>query len=302
MSSEYRICHNCGASLTANEAYCPRCGAQFVEPIVQQPGEFEPFPPEQPSASEPTEPHAAQPQQPVILPPPPQSQASYPPQGQGYTPPPSTPASYGQQMPVTPGQVGGPPQPPTSDTDNRLRMNLIIGLIVVVVILLLAIGGFFIFSNQKNNPSPATTPTPGVIPTPTPTPTPGTTPTPTPTSVPFQVTTIDMSVNPLTIAGMSCGTQLTVTYTATFNVLPKGPGGAVQFTYTTDGGRTTKTGLVQFNPGQTSKQFQFTSSGTLALNGAFPGSGQVTMTSPNVVSSQTAIPSGSCTPVPSATP
>jgi hypothetical protein len=235
--------------------------------------------------------------------------ASYPPQSQGYVPPPSTPAGYGQQVPGTPGQVGGPPQPPTSDKDSRNRFNLIIGLIVLVLILLGGLIGLFVFVSQRNNPA-ATTPTPGVTPTatatptstPTPTPTHGTTPTATPTSVPFQVTTIEMVVNPLTINGMPCGTQLTVTYTATFNVPAKGPGGAVQFTYTTDGGRTTKTGLVQFNPGQTSKQFQFASSGMLELNGAFPGTGQVTTTSPNVVSSQTAIPTGACTPAPTSTP
>lgn len=299
MSSQYRICHNCGASLTANEAYCTRCGAQYVEPIVQQPGGFEPFPPEQPSTSEPTEPHVAQPQQPVVLPPPPPSQASYPPQGQGYAPPPSPSASYGQQVPVTPGQVGGPAQPPTSDTDNRFRMNLIIGLIVLVVTLLGGLVGLFVFASQRTNTTPGTTPTPGVTPTPTATPsstsTPGTTPTP--TSVPFQVTTVDLSVSPLSIAGQSCGTQLTVTYTATFNVLPKGPGGAVQFTYTTDGGRTTKTGVVQFGSGQTSKQFPFPASGTLELNGAFPGAGQVTITSPNTLSSQAVTPSGTCTPI-----
>ena len=106
-----------------------------------------------------------------------------------------------------------------------------------------------------------------------------------------------MAVSPLTIANMSCGTQLTVTYTATFNVLAKGPGGAVQFTYTTDGGRTSKTGIVQFSPGQTSKQFQFPASGTLELNGAFPGAGQVTTTSPNTISSQAVTPSGACIPV-----
>ncbi len=296
MSSQYRICHNCGASLTANEAYCPRCGAQYVEPIVQQPGEFQPFPPEQGAG----ELQVAQPQQPVVLPPPPQQQVPYPPQGQGYAPPSESP-SYGQETPVVPGpeQAGGLSQTPTSDNDNRLRINLIIGLIVLVVILLLVIGGFVIFSNQKNNPS-ATTPTPVV--TPTHTPTPGTTPTPTPTAVSFKVTTIDMTVNPVTVSGINCGAQLTVVYTATIHVLPNGPGGAVQYMYTTDGGRTSKTGLVQFSPGQTSNQFQFSSSGILALNGAFPGSGQVTTTSPNSVSSQTIIPSGSCTPAPTTTP
>src|SRR5260370_28856535 len=97
MSQPYRICHNCGASLTPDQAYCPRCGAQYVEPIVQQPGEFEPFPPEQPAAASPVEPYVAQ--QPVV--PPPQPQAPYPPQGQRYAPPsapsPYSPASYGPQ-------------------------------------------------------------------------------------------------------------------------------------------------------------------------------------------------------------
>ena len=298
MSSQYRICHNCGASLTPGETYCPRCGAQYVEPIVQKPGEFEPFPPDQVNASDQTEPYEVQPQQPVVLPP--QQQAPYPPQGQGYvqpTPPsPYAASGYNQQVP---GQVGGPPQPP-EDTTQGLNTSLVIGLVVAAVLLLLFVGGLFYVLGQRNNTSPGLTPTPGVTPTPTPTATatPGKTPTPTPTSVPFQVTTIDMAVSPLTIAGMSCGTQLNVTYTATFNVLPKGPGGAVQFTYTTDGGHTSKTGVKQISPGQTSIQFQFPASGTLPPNGgAFPGSGQVTTTSPNVLSSQVITPSGACTPV-----
>ncbi len=298
MRSQYRICHNCGASLTLDETRCPRCGAQYVEPIVQKPGEFEPFPPDQANASGQTEPYEVQPQQPVVLPP--QQQAPYPPQGQGYvqpTPPsPYAASGYNQQVP---GQVGGPPQPP-EDTTQGLNTSLVIGLVVAAVLLLLFVGGLFYVLGQRNNTSPGLTPTPGVTPTPTPTATatPGKTPTPTPTSVPFQVTTIDMAVSPLTIAGMSCGTQLNVTYTATFNVLPKGPGGAVQYTYTTDGGHTSKTGVKQISPGQTSIQFQFPASGTLPPNGgAFPGSGQVTTTSPNVLSSQVITPSGACTPV-----
>jgi hypothetical protein len=299
MSSQHRICHNCGASLTENEAYCPRCGARYVEPIVQQPGEFDPFPPERQDASEQTEPYVAQPQQQVVLPPPPQSQAPYPPQARGYVPP--APA-YSQQTGVSPGQVGGPSQPPTSDEDNRFRANIIIGLIVLVVLLLLGFVGLFVFVGQRNNstvttPTPGVTPTPTSKPTPTPTATPGKTPTPTPTPIPFKVTTIDVSVNPVSIAGMSCGSQLTVVYTATVHVLANGPGGAVQYTYTTDGGRTHQNGVVQFSPGQTSNQVQFSSSGTLAPNGAFPGSGQITTTNPNSVSSQTITPSGSCTPV-----
>jgi len=301
MSSQYRTCHNCGATLAPGETRCPRCGAQYIEPIIQRPGEFDPFPPDPANASGQTEPYEVQPQQPVILPPPPQ-QAPYAPQSQGYvqpsSPPPYADSGYNQQVP---GQVGGPPEPPESDTRQGMNTSLIIGLVVAAVLLLVLVGGLFYVLGQRNNNSTATTPTPGVTPTPTPTATatatPGTTPTPTPTSVPFQVTTINLTVNPLSIAGKSCGTQLTVTYTATFNVLSKGPGGAVQYTFTTDGGRTNNTGVVQFSPGETSVQRQFTASGTLELNGAFPGAGQVTTTSPNSVSSQAVTPSGACTPV-----
>ena len=235
---------------------------------------------------------------------PPQQQAPYPPQGQGYVQPSQTPpyaaSGYNQQVP---GQVGGPPQPPESDTNQGINTSLIIGLVIAAVLLLLLVGGLFYVLGQRNTNTPALTPTPGTTQTPTPTPgttptpTPGTTPTPTPTSVAFQVTTINLSVSPLTVDGKSCGSQATFTYTATFNVLPKGPGGAVQFTYTTDGGRTSKTGVVQFSPGQTNMQFQFPASGALVPNGAFPGAGQVTTTSPNTISSQAVTPSGACTPV-----
>ncbi len=300
MSSQYRICHNCGAAIAPGQAHCPQCGAPYAEQPVQQSGEFDAFPPDQTRASEQTEPYEAQPQQPVVLPPL-QQQPPYPPQGQGYGQPPQpspyTAGAYDQQA----GQDGEPPQIPESDTKQGFNISLIIGLVVVVVLLLLLVGGLFFVLGQRNTNSTATTPTPGVTPTPTPiataTATPGTTPTPTPTAVPFQVSTINVTVDPLSIAGNSCGKQLTITYTATFNVLAKGPGGAIQFTYTTDGGRTTKTGVVQLSPGETSMQFKFPSSGTLELNGAFPGAGQVTTTSPNTVSSQAVTPSGACTPV-----
>ncbi len=301
MSERYRMCQNCGTSFIAGETHCPRCGAQYVEPIVHQPGEFEPFPPQNPEASGPTGPQEAQ--QPVVLPPPHDL-------GAPSAPSPDTSGGEGHQTPVTPepGQVDGPPQPPISQTERDLRISLIISIVVAVVLLLIIDSGLFYFLGQRANPTqgptpaPGATPTPTLVTTPTPTPTPVTTPTPTPTSVPFQVTVIDMSVSPLSTAAMLCGTQLTVTYTATFHVLPNGHGGAVQFIYTTDGGRTTKSGLVQFSPGETSKQFQFTSTGTLAQNGAFPGVGQVTITSPNALFSQALTPGGSCTPVPTPTP
>ncbi len=179
MSQQYRICHNCGASLTPDQTYCPHCGATYIEPIVQQPGEFEPFPPEQPAASSSIQPYAAE--QPVVLPPP-QPQVPYPPSA----PSPYPPTSYGQQTPVTPesGQVDGSTQPPGSQNGQGLRISVIIGAVVVLLLLLGGVGGLFYYLGQQNGSTPGTTPTPGVTPTPTPTPTPGVTPTPTPTPTP----------------------------------------------------------------------------------------------------------------------
>ena len=82
MSNQYRICQNCGATLAPGETHCPRCGVPYVDQVIQKPGEFEPFPPDQANASGQTEPYEVQPQQPVILPSP-QQQAPYPPQGRG---------------------------------------------------------------------------------------------------------------------------------------------------------------------------------------------------------------------------
>jgi hypothetical protein len=166
MSQQYRICHNCGASLTPDQAFCPRCGAQYVEPIMQQP----------------------------VVPPPPQAQAPYQPQGQGYapppTPPPSYPSSYGQQGQMTPGQVGDSPQLPPPQTGRGVSPFLVIAIVIVVLLLLVGIGRLFYNLSQQHSTNPGTTPTPGITPTATPTPgitptatpTPGITPTPTPTS------------------------------------------------------------------------------------------------------------------------
>ena len=152
MTLQYRICHNCGASLAPDQAYCPRCGAQYIEPVIQEPGA--PLPP-------------------------PQAQAPY----QGYAPPPTSspnyPSSYGQQAQMTPGQVGGSPEPPPPQSRKGVSPFLIIAIVVVALLLLVGTGSLFYNLGQRNSPQPGTTPTPGI--TPAPTPTQGTTPVPTPT-------------------------------------------------------------------------------------------------------------------------
>jgi len=192
MTQQYRICHNCGASLTPDQAYCPRCGAQYTGPIIQQP----------------------------VVPPPPQGQAPYL-QGQGYAPPPTpTPyysSGYAQQPQMTPGQIGGSPQPPPLQARKGVSPFLIIALVVVVLLLLVGIGSLFYNLSQQHGSKPGTTPTPGITPTPTPTPgitptptpTPGTTPTPkitpatTPTATSFRALASNISVSSLSIGKAS---------------------------------------------------------------------------------------------------
>lgn len=156
MTVQYRICRNCGASLTLDQAYCPRCGAQYIEPVIQEPAA--PRPPQQ-------------------------GQVPYQPQGQGYAQPPTStpsyPSNYGQQAQMTPGQVGGSPQPPPSQPRKGVSPFLIIAIVVVVLLLLVGTGSLFYSLGQHNGSQPGTTPTPGI--TPTPAPTQGTTPEPTPT-------------------------------------------------------------------------------------------------------------------------
>jgi hypothetical protein len=155
MTLQYRICHNCGASLTPDQAYCPRCGAQSIEPITQQPGFSAP----------------------------PQAHVPYQPHDQGYapspTPAPYYPSNYGQQAQMKPGQVGDSSQPPPSQPRRGISPFLIIAIVVVALLLLVGTGSLFYNLGQRNSSQPGTTPTPGI--TPAPTPTQGTTPVPTPT-------------------------------------------------------------------------------------------------------------------------
>ncbi len=118
--------------------------------------------------------------------------------------------------------------------------------------------------------------------------------TPTVLASPFRVTSIDMAVNPASIAGMACGQSITVTYTATFHAAANSPGGAVQFMYTVNNGRSTRQASLNFGPGETTKAFSFTWQGTLSSDNVYPGLGGVLTSSPNEVRSPEVKPTGTC--------
>jgi hypothetical protein len=114
------------------------------------------------------------------------------------------------------------------------------------------------------------------------------------TTASFSVTSIDMLVNPTSIAGKACGTAIVVTYTATFHIVANSSGGTIQFTYTVNNGRSSPGASVSVAPGQTTATYSFTWSGNLPPDHTYPGLGGVITSSPNVVHSQLVQPTGMC--------
>ena len=115
------------------------------------------------------------------------------------------------------------------------------------------------------------------------------------THAPLKVTSVTMSVTPGSIAGVSCGTNMTVTYTALFHVRPDSAGGTVQFAYTVNNGRSQTPANITFNPGETAKAYTFTWHGALPLDHTYPGPGGVQVSSPNQLTSALVAPTGQCT-------
>ncbi len=110
----------------------------------------------------------------------------------------------------------------------------------------------------------------------------------------FQVTKVAMSVSPTSIQGLSCGTSVTVTYTATIYVAANSPGGTVQFSYTVNNGRGQTPASITFSPGQTVRTYTFSWSGALPADHTYPGPGGIQVTSPNLLTSSLVAPTGTC--------
>lgn len=113
-------------------------------------------------------------------------------------------------------------------------------------------------------------------------------------SATFTVTSVAITVSPSSIAGEACGSNVTFTYTATFHVPAHTAGGTIQYNYTLNNGRSQTPGALQVAAGQTTATTTFTSSGTLSPDNTYPGPAAVMVTTPNSVTSNTAVVSGTC--------
>ncbi len=124
--------------------------------------------------------------------------------------------------------------------------------------------------------------------------TPTVAPASTATPVSFTVTSVDLAVQPASIAGQACGSAASFTYVATFHFPAHTAGGTIQFGYTLNNGRSQTPATVTAGPGATSATFTFTSSGVLTTDHTYPAPAIVMVTSPNAVTSAAALPSGAC--------
>jgi hypothetical protein len=204
--------------------------------------------------------------------------------------------------------TSAPPMVPRREKENIMKITgsrtstarvwqQRVGVLAALLFVALLVGSLIIVlnhSHQPNTGSPKGGQTPPIT-QPTPTSTPTNTPTPTQTPVVFRVTGIDMAVQPASIAGLACESNLTVTYVATFHVPAHSPGGTVQFTYTVNNGRGDTPASIHFAPGETTKTYTFTWSGVLSPDNVYPGNGGVMTSSPNTLTSALVKPTGTCT-------
>jgi hypothetical protein len=109
------------------------------------------------------------------------------------------------------------------------------------------------------------------------------------------VSSVDLTVSPSSITGISCGSTTTLIYTATFHLQSTANGGTIQFLYTWNNGRASPSGSVTVPPnGPNTATFTYMATGRVGGAYAFPGVAQVNVTSPNTVQSNQVIPTGAC--------
>ena len=110
---------------------------------------------------------------------------------------------------------------------------------------------------------------------------------------PFAVLSVDLRVSPDSLTGISSGSLVTFTYTATFHVQAGTAGGTIQFLYTWNNGRASPSGSITVAPnGPSTATFTYSATGQVGGAYAFPGVAQVNVTSPNQVQSPQVVVTG----------
>jgi hypothetical protein len=181
---------------------------------------------------------------------------------------------------------------------NHRPLRQVSGLILLFALLGLSLAACSVSGVGSANPTATASTTQTATTTPVPTATTATNP--------FNVVSVQMALNPASIAGLACGTALTVDYIATFTVASNSPGGTVQFIYTTTNGRGTTPASLTFAPNEVTKTYTFSWQGTLEPDNVAPGLGGVIVSSPDALNSSLVQPAGTCTaaaqPTPTPTP
>jgi hypothetical protein len=175
-------------------------------------------------------------------------------------------------------------RPQTQRRTMRQRLGILAAIVVVVAL----VGSLaLLFSAIRVHPGSPTagSPQPGASSTVLHTPT---------YHAPFLVTSIDIAVRPASIAGLSCGTVVTVRYTATIHIRASSPGGTITFGYTVNNGRSQHPASMHVAAGETRKTYTFTWSGPLPIDHTYPQPGGISVTSPNPLISPLLGPNGTC--------
>ncbi len=114
------------------------------------------------------------------------------------------------------------------------------------------------------------------------------------TSTAFRVTSIDMTVTPISVSTWRCGSFIQVVYNAMFHVISGPNGGTIVFSYTLNNGRSQTPEKLTIIPGQHLSNFVFTWQGSLPPDHTFPGPGGVLVTNPNFIVSLMVFPVDRC--------
>ena len=109
---------------------------------------------------------------------------------------------------------------------------------------------------------------------------------------PFKVVGLSISTNPASIAGITCGTTITVTYIATITIAPDSNAGAVQLVWNV--GNSHPSTSVTFAAAQTVQTTSTAQTGKLGRFIKFPHPATIASTSPNALISASVQPIGVC--------